>query len=74
MGSLVSSPSTRTVYTPVMEPFSKFPLRSRSLGISAYMEGVYPLATGGSPIARPISRWAMAKRVRESIISSTSYP
>ena len=30
--------------------------------------------TGGSPMASPISRWAMAKRVRESIIKSTSYP
>ena len=29
---------------------------------------------GGSPAARPISRWAKAKRVSESIISSTSLP
>ena len=29
---------------------------------------------GGSPAARPTSRWAMAKRVTESIISSTSCP
>ena len=34
MGSLVSSPSTSTVYTPVIEPRRKFPLRSSSLGSS----------------------------------------
>ena len=29
---------------------------------------------GGSPAARPISRWASANRVSESISSSTSLP
>jgi hypothetical protein len=29
---------------------------------------------GGSPADRPISRWAMAKRVTESISSSTFSP
>ena len=74
IGSLKSSPSTSTVYRPVIEPLAAHPARSRSLGISEYTLGGYPLVTGGSPLARPISRWAMEKRVRESIISSTSLP
>mgnify|MGYP002508494241 CR=1 FL=1 len=36
--------------------------------------GGYPLDTGGSPEASPISRCAMEKRVKESIINSTSFP
>ena len=38
------------------------------------MDGVYPLATGGSPILSPTSLWAMANLVRESIMRSTSMP
>ena len=40
----------------------------------AKTEGVYPLVVGGSPMARPISRMAMAKRVTESIINKTFLP
>ena len=36
--------------------------------------GVYPRVAGGSPIASPTSRWAIASRVTESIIRSTSAP
>ena len=36
--------------------------------------GVKPRLVGGSPAARPISRWASAKRVSESMINSTSRP
>ena len=50
------------------------PLLSNNFGSSAYIEGVYPLATGGSPTASPISLCAIAKRVSESIIKSTSFP
>ena len=74
IGSLKSSPSTRTVYSPVIEPLSEVPARSRSLGISEYTLGGYPLVTGGSPVARPISLCAMEKRVSESIIKRTSLP
>ena len=74
MGSLKSSPSTRTVYNPVIEPTAALPALSNSFGISEYTLGGYPLVTGGSPLASPISRWAMEKRVRESIISRTSLP
>ena len=40
IGSLKSSPSTSTVYKPVMLPREKFPVRSRSLGSAANTEGV----------------------------------
>jgi hypothetical protein len=74
-GSVRSSPSTRTVYNPVMLPLDEvFPALSRSLGIFAKQEGVYPFVVGGSPTARPISRMDMAKRVMESIMRSTSRP
>ena len=36
--------------------------------------GVYPLEVGGSPAASPISLAAMASRVAESIMKSTSLP
>ena len=74
IGSLKSSPSTSTVYNPVIDPLSEVPARSNSFGISEYTLGGYPLVTGGSPDASPISRCAMEKRVRESIIRSTSFP
>ena len=57
-----------------MEPFSAIPALSRSFGISLYTLGGYPLVTGGSPDASPISLCAIEKRVRESIISRTSFP
>ena len=74
IGSLKSSPSTSTVYSPVIDPLSEQPARSNSLGISEYTLGGYPLDTGGSPLASPISLCAMEKRVRESIIRRTSFP
>ena len=37
-------------------------------------EGVYPFWLGGSPAARPISRWAIARRVTESMNSNTLAP
>src|SRR3954447_22216345 len=74
IGSLKSSPSTRTVYRPVIEPTSLVPERSRSFGSMANTLGVKPRVAGGSPMARPTSRWAIAKRVTESIISITSAP
>jgi hypothetical protein len=40
----------------------------------AKTDGVYPRVAGGSPMARPISRWAMANRVTESIMSITFLP
>ena len=63
-----------TVYSPVIDPLSEQPARSNSLGISEYTLGGYPLDTGGSPLASPISLCAMEKRVRESIIRRTSFP
>lgn len=54
-----SSPSTSTVYNPVIDPLSEVPARSNSFGISEYTLGGYPLVTGGSPDASPISRCAM---------------
>ena len=39
IGSFISSPSTSTVYKPVIEPLSPFPALSRSLGISEYTLG-----------------------------------
>ncbi len=74
IGSFMSSPSTSTVYSPVIEPVAAQPARSKSLGISEYTLGGYPRDTGGSPLASPISLCAMEKRVRESIIKSTSFP
>ena len=38
------------------------------------VDGGYPRVAGGSPTDRPISRWAIATRVNESIISTTSRP
>ena len=74
IGSLKSSPSTNTVYRPVIEPTDDIPARSNNLGISLYTLGGYPLVTGGSPDASPISLCAIEKRVNESIIRSTSLP
>lgn len=59
---------------PVIEPRGKFPALSNTLGSSANTDGVYPFCAGGSPAARPISRWAIANRVTESITSSTLAP
>ena len=50
-----------------MLPLSELPARSKSFGISEYTLGGYPLDTGGSPLACPISRWAIEKRVKLSI-------
>ncbi len=55
-------------------PVSPIPALSKSLGIKAKTLGVYPLVVGGSPTAKPISRWANANRVKESIINKTSLP
>ena len=55
IGSLKSSPSTSTVYSPVIEPLSALPALSKSFGISEYTLAGYPLVTGGSPDASPIS-------------------
>ena len=55
-------------------PLWDVPDFSISFGISAKTEGGYPLTTGGSPTVRPISRWAIAQRVTESIIRVTSRP
>ena len=38
------------------------PARSNTFGSSAYTDGGYPLVTGGSPDASPISRCAIEKR------------
>ena len=57
-----------------MEPLSELPARSMSLGSSEKTEGGKPRRVGGSPAARPISRWARPKRVTESIISNTLLP
>ena len=73
-GSIRSSPSTSTVYTPVIEPLSVRPARSRRRGRIPKTEGGYPFVAGGSPAVSPTSRWAVAKRVTESIISNTSRP
>ena len=53
---------------------AEVPARSHNLGKSVNTDGVYPLVVGGSPKASPISRWAMAKRVTESIIKLTCWP
>ncbi len=74
IGSLKSSPSTNTVKKPVMVPTFPAPARSNKRGNNANTEGVYPLEAGGSPIARPISRCAMANRVTESMRKVTSIP
>ena len=74
IGSLMSSPSTRTVYKPVIDPRSARPLRSSSRGSRPNTLGGYPCVAGGSPAASPTSRCAMAKRVTESIMSTTSSP
>jgi len=50
------------------------PARSSRRGNSANTDGGKPRRAGGSPAARPISRPARAKRVSESIISSTRLP
>ncbi len=50
------------------------PARSRSLGIAAKTDGVYPFVAGGSPTESPISLCAIANRVNESIISKTFLP
>ena len=57
-----------------MLPRGLRPARSTSFGSKANTEGVKPRVVGGSPAARPISRCASAKRVSESISSSTSLP
>src|ERR1035437_7627310 len=57
-----------------MEPVRNCPVRSTSRASRAKTEGVYPLAVGGSPAARPISRAAMAKRVSESRTRRTCLP
>src|SRR5579883_1498985 len=57
-----------------MLPAAKLPARSMSRASHVKTEGVYPLAVGGSPAARPISRWAMANRVSESTTSKTFLP
>ena len=43
------------------------PARSTSRGSRANVDGGKPRVVGGSPAARPISRWARANRVIESI-------
>src|SRR2546426_992773 len=53
---------------------SPAPARSRSLGSRANTDGGEPRGAGGSPADRPTSPWAMAKRGRLSIISTTSSP
>src|ERR1039458_5859197 len=50
------------------------PARSSKRGSSVNTVGVSPLAVGGSPADSPISPCAMAKRVTESISTSTSLP
>ena len=50
------------------------PVRSRILGSIENTDGTYPLEAGGSPVANPISRCAIAKRVKESISKSTFFP
>lgn len=62
------------VYIAVIEPFSLVPARSINRGSVANTLGGKPRRVGGSPAARPISRWARAKRVTESINSSTFWP
>jgi hypothetical protein len=57
-----------------MLPRWHLPARSSNLGIMANTDGGYPLVAGGSPAERPISRWALAMRVMESISSITSKP
>ena len=57
-----------------MEPVRNCPVRSTRRASRAKTDGVYPLAVGGSPAARPISRAAMAKRVSESSTKSTCFP
>ena len=50
------------------------PARSTSRGSRANVDGGKPRVVGGSPAARPISRWARANRVSESITNSTFLP
>ena len=57
-----------------MEPFAELPARSMSFGSSEKTLGGKPRRVGGSPAARPISRWARPKRVTESIMRSTFLP
>ena len=57
-----------------MEPFDELPARSMSLGSSEKTLGGKPRRVGGSPAARPISRWARPKRVTLSIMSRTFMP
>ena len=74
IGSFMSSPSTSTVYRPVIDPRSLVPARSSRRGSRRTRSACSRGWPGGSPMARPTSRWAMAKRVTESIISITSSP
>ena len=73
IGSVISSPSTRTEYNPVIEPTSFVPARSSRRGKKAKTDGVYPFVVGASPTAKPTSRCACATRVRESIINMTFF-
>ena len=56
------------------DPWRPGPARSRRRGNSANTDGVYPRDAGGSPLASPISRWAIAKRVTESMRHRTLRP
>ena len=73
IGSLKSSPSTSTVYNPVIDPLSEVPARSNSFGISEYTLGGYPQFTGVLRM-QVRSRAVPWKNVSgESIIRSTSF-
>ena len=76
IGSSMSEAATSTLKTPVMSPLPNGPgpARSQSAAIRFAVEGGKPRRLGASPAVSAISRCASAKRVSESIRSSTCRP
>ena len=74
IGSDISSPSIKTVYKAVIEPFGLLPARSKTFCSHENIEGGYPFIVGGSPNDNPTSRPAIAQRVTVSVIKKTFLP
>ena len=58
----------------IVDPVDDVPARSSNPGRRPRADGGKPRLVGISPAARPISRWATAKRVTESISRFTWSP